>query len=228
MYFFFLHLDPASIEEEEDCLEDQNGMLIVNNNSHALFGMNDDPRHFNANIKDDIFLSTSHAGVSSSIIGNIQFHNTFNQSSQVLFSNPHSLSRAAQSADTYFLSSSIFAQIQARPKALTNPFAPASIRIPMVPGRRRWAHTFPIGPNKLPWHFHHLRQTEGTTKQEMSADITNCAHLVLPGTSKKIINGLVSKRTRHHAKVHSDLSTKHKRYIDKYANFVVKFTFLFF
>jgi hypothetical protein len=120
-------------------------MIIVNKNTHLMYGMNDDPRHFNANIKDDIFLSTSHVGASSSIINNIQFHNTFNQSSQVLFYNPHSLSRAAQSADTYFLSSSIFARIQARPKALTNPFAPASIRIPMVPGRRRWAHTFPIG-----------------------------------------------------------------------------------
>jgi hypothetical protein len=186
-------------------------MLIVNKNTHLMHGMNDDPRPFNANIKDDIYLSTSHAGAPSSVIGNLQFHNTFNQSAQVLFYNPHSLSRAAQSADTYFLSSSIFARIQARPKALTNPFAPASIRIPMVPGRRRWAHTFPMGPNKLPWHFHHLRETENATKQELSADVSTCAHLVLPGTSKRITNGLISKRTRHHTKVQSDLSSRNKR-----------------
>jgi hypothetical protein len=139
---------PPSIEEE-DLVQDRNGILIVNNNSL----INDDPRPFNANIKDDIVLSTSHAGASSSILGNIQFYNTFNQSSQVLFCNPQSLSRAAQSADTYFLSSHIFARIQARPKALTNPFAPASIRIPMVPGRRRWAHTFPMG-KKFYTHYY--------------------------------------------------------------------------
>ncbi|CAF1551520.1 unnamed protein product, partial [Adineta ricciae] len=134
-----------------------------------------------------------------------------NQTSQVLFSNPHSFSRAAQSADTYFLVSNLFARLQARPKALTNPFAPASIRIPMVPGRRRWAHTFPMGPNKLPWHFHHLRQTEGATKQEVTVGISTCAHLVLPGTSKRIINGLVSKRTRHYGKLHTEFSSRHKR-----------------
>jgi len=68
-----------------------------------------------------------------------------------------------------------------------------------------------IGPNKLPWHFHHLRQTEGTTKQELSVGLATCAHLVLPGTSKRIVNGLISKRTRHHAKLNSDLSSRHKR-----------------
>jgi hypothetical protein len=45
----------------------------------------------------------------------------------------------------------------------------------------------------------------------MSADITTCAHLVLPGTSKRIGNGFISKRTRQHAKIHSDLSTRPKR-----------------
>ncbi|CAF1128072.1 unnamed protein product [Adineta steineri] len=209
---------PPSIEEEEDCIQDQNGLVIVNNNNnktnntHPIFGLHDDFRHFNANIKDDIVLSTSHAGTSSSIMGNIPFHHTFNQSSQVLFYNPHSLSRgAAQSAETYFLVSNLFARLQARPKALTNPFAPASIRIPMVPGRRRWAHTFPMGPNKLPWHFHHLRQTENRTKEELSIGISTCAHLVLPGTSKRILNGLVSKRTRYHGKIPNDLSARHKR-----------------
>jgi hypothetical protein len=70
-----------------------------------------------------------------------------------------------------------------------------------------------IGPNKLPWHFHHLRETEGTIKQEMSADIFTCAHLVLPGTSKRILNGIISKRTRNHVKAQSDLSSRHKRLI---------------
>jgi hypothetical protein len=186
-------------------------MLIVDKNTRLAYGANDDPRPFNINVKDDIYLSTSHAGPSTSVMANLQFHHTFNQSAQVLFFNPHSFSRAAQSADTYFSSSSIFARLQARPKALTNPFAPASIRIPMVPGRRRWAHTFPMGPNKLPWHFHHLRETENANKQQLAADISTCAHLVLPGTSKRIISGLVSKRTRHHAKVHSDVSSRNKR-----------------
>ncbi|CAF1490972.1 unnamed protein product [Adineta steineri] len=40
----------------------------------------------------------------------------------------------------------------------------------MVPGRRRCAHTFPMGPNKLPWHFHHLRQTENTAHKKSNAD----------------------------------------------------------
>jgi hypothetical protein len=138
--------DPSSIEEE-DSFPAINGMIIVNNKVHAMSGMNDDPRNFNANIKDDIGLSTSHTA-SSSITGNIQLHNTFNQSSQILCPNSHNFSRAAQSAETYFLTSNLFTLIQSRPKALTNPFAPASIRIPMAPGRRRWAHTFPMGKIK--------------------------------------------------------------------------------
>ena len=142
---FSSDLDPASIEEEDDCVQDLNGLVIVNSKNHSMSVVHDDFRHFNANVKDDMILSTSHAGAPSSIINNISFHQTFNQTSQVLFSNPHSFSRAAQSADTYFLVSNLFARLQARPKALTNPFAPASIRIPMVPGRRRWAHTFPMG-----------------------------------------------------------------------------------
>ena len=118
-------------------------MLIVNNKPSSVPGMYDDTRHFNANIKDDICLSTSHATSANNLGGNLLFHHTYNQS-QLLFYNQHSLSRAAQSADTC-LSSHFRARIPSRPKALTNPFAPATIRIPMVPGRRRWAHTFPIG-----------------------------------------------------------------------------------
>ena len=130
--------------EEGDPIQEPAGMLIVNNKTSVSSGTNDDLRLFNANVKDDIVLSTSHA-ISANISAHIQTYHTYNQSAQVLFYNQHSFSRAAQSADTYFLTSHIFARMQARPKALTNPFAPASIRIPMVPGRRRWAHTFPIG-----------------------------------------------------------------------------------
>jgi len=131
-------------------------MLIVNNKTSLLTNINNDPRHFNLNVKDDIFLSTSHA-TSAGLPGHLPYHNTY-QSSQILFYNSQSFTRAAQSADTYFLSSHAYArlQAQARPKALTNPFAPASIRIPMVPGRRRWAHTFPIGKNKKKFFFSYL------------------------------------------------------------------------
>jgi hypothetical protein len=125
-------------------------MLIVNNKTSLLPNTINDSRNFNANVKDDLALSTSHA-TSVGLAGNFLNHNTF-QSSQVLFYNSHSFSHGAQSADTYFLSSSVLASMQARPKALINPFAPASIRIPMVPGRRRWAHTFPIGRRKTK-HF---------------------------------------------------------------------------
>ncbi|CAF3848474.1 unnamed protein product, partial [Rotaria sp. Silwood1] len=200
-----------SIEEEEDSLSEQNGVLIVKNNTQLAHEFQDSPRSFNVNIKDDMSLSTSHGITSSSVTNNPQFHNIFNPSFQILFSNPQSLSRIAKSADTYFLSSSIFARIQARPKALINPFAPASIRIPMAPGRRRWAHTFPMGPHKLPWHFHHLRQNENTNKQEMSAGVTTYAHLVLPGTSKRLVNGLISKRPRQRVKIRSDSSSRRKR-----------------
>jgi hypothetical protein len=107
--------------------------------------MNDDPRHFNMNVKDDIVLSTSHAAPAS-IVGNLQIHNTYNQSQLTYYLNALSFSRApAQIVDTYFLAVSVFASIQPKAKALTNPFALASIRIPMVPSRRRWAHTFPTG-----------------------------------------------------------------------------------
>ncbi|CAF3237234.1 unnamed protein product [Rotaria sp. Silwood2] len=202
---------PASIEEEDDTLHEPSGMLIVNNKAALSTGINDDPRQFNANVKDDISLSTSHT--SASIAGNLQYHNTYNQSAQVLFYHPQSLLRAARSADTYFLTTILLARMQARPKALTNPFAPASIRIPMVPGRRRWAHTFPIGPNKIPWHFHHLRKMEGAIRQEMLVSIINCAHLVLPSTSKHILNGFISKRTLQHTKTHSDTSSRPKRIV---------------
>lgn len=119
-------------------------MLIVRNNNHSIPGFDDNPRLYNAHIRDDILLSTSHAGLASSVLCYAQFQNTFNPSSQLFFGNPKSFSRFAQSVDTYLLSN-IFVRMQSRPKALINPFAPASIRIPMVPGRRRWAHAFPMG-----------------------------------------------------------------------------------
>ncbi|CAF3363299.1 unnamed protein product [Rotaria socialis] len=200
---------PASIEEEEDTLHEPNGMLIVSSKA-SITGMNDDPRQFNANVKDDIALSTSH-GISASIAGTIPYHNTYQQSSQVLFYHPQSVVRTAQSAETYFLSTLSFVRLNTRPKALTNPFAPASIRIPMVPGRRRWAHTFPIGPNKIPWHFHHLRKMEGAIKCSMNVNINTCADLVLPSTSKGLSNNSISKRIYQHSKTNSDLSSRSKR-----------------
>ncbi|CAF3303438.1 unnamed protein product [Rotaria sp. Silwood2] len=220
----YITMDPIcsqSIQEEEDSLHEQNGLLIIKKNTQLISEVQDYPRPYNAHIKDDIFLSTSHGIASSSVTNNYQFHNTYNPSFQILFSNPQSLLRVAKSADTYFLSSSIFARIQARPKALINPFAPASIRIPMAPGRRRWAHTFPMGPHKLPWHFHHLRQTENKTKQEMSVGVSACVHLVLPGTSKRLLNGLVSKRTRQRVKIRSDSSSRRNRIISP-SNYEIK------
>ncbi|UJR27809.1 hypothetical protein I4U23_009078 [Adineta vaga] len=200
------------LAEEEDTLQEPNGMLIVNNKPSTLFGINDDPPQFNINVKDDIVLSTSHI-TSTNLSADLQAFNTYNQSAQVLFYNPQSFTRAAQSADTYFLTSQIFARLQARPKALTNPFAPATIRIPMVPGRRRWAHTFPIGPENIPWHFHHLRKMKGALKQETLVCIATCAHLVLPGTSKQLTNSLKSKRLNQHSKMNSDASSRPKRFV---------------
>ena len=202
-------LEEATIEEEDDSLQEPPGLLIVNNKTRLLSNLND-LRSFNAHVKDDIVLSSSHAA-SAGVMVNLSYHNTY-QPSQLFCYPSQSFSRAAaQSADTYFLSSGVLARMQSRPKALTNPFAPASIRIPMVPGRRRWAHTFPIGPNKIPWHFHHLRQLEGAMKQEMLLSIATCAHLVLPGTSKQIGNGLKLKRINQHSKSNSDMSSRPKR-----------------
>ena len=169
---------------------------------------NMDFRSLNPFVKDDIVLSTSHAA-SAGFAGNMPSHSIY-QSSQVLFYPGQSLSRIAQSAETYFLSSNPFFNPSSRPKPLTNPFAPASIRIPMAPGRRRWAHTFPIGPNGIPWHFHHLRELKGAIKQELLLNISTCAHLVLPGTSKHLLNS-TSKRMNQHSKTHSDASTRPKR-----------------
>ncbi|CAF3777058.1 unnamed protein product [Rotaria magnacalcarata] len=199
-----------SIEEEDSC-DEKSGLSILKNDNHIMPDLYDTPRPYNANIKDDLSLSTSHTGASSSSINNFQYQTTLNSSFQLLFCNSQSFNRMARSAETYFLQSNIFARIQARPKALINPFAPASIRIPMAPGRRRWAHTFPIGPNNLPWHFHHLRHTEGTTHEAMSTNVSKCAHMLLPGTSKKVTDGLVSRRPRHLVKMSSDLSLRPKR-----------------
>ena len=136
-------LEPPLIEEEE-VMREPKGMLIVHRNNGGSAGRGDDPRPFNANVKDDSVLSTSHA-TAASIAGNYPYYSTYNQSSHNLIHNSPNLARLANSAETYFLASSTRVQTPARPKALTNPFAPASIRIPMVPGRRRWAHTFPMG-----------------------------------------------------------------------------------
>lgn len=204
------HLSEEATIEEEDTLQEPAGMLIVNRKTPIPSNTHNELRSFNAHVKDDIVLSTSHA-TSAGVLTNFSYYNTY-QASQLLCYSSQSYSRAAaQSADTYFLSSNGIARIQSRPKALTNPFAPASIRIPMVPGRRRWAHTFPIGPNKIPWHFHHLRQMEGAMKQEMLLNIANCAHLVLPGTSKQFSSASKVKRINQHSKTNSDLSSRPKR-----------------
>ena len=196
-------------------------MTITNGRNPFGNGFRHELPQFNNDVKDDLILSTSHA-ISSSMVGNVVYQNTFNEYGQISFTNAQSLSRLARSAHTYFLSTNATTRIlPVRPKALMNPFAPASIRIPMAPGRRRWAHTFPMGPNKLPWHFHHLRQTEGAAKNRMRLSLVNCAHLVLPGTSKRINNGLISKRTRNHTKAHSDASARHKRILSP-SNFEVK------
>jgi hypothetical protein len=207
--------------EDDNPIAERNGMMISNNRNPFGNGVRYEFPQFNNDVKDDLVLSTSHA-ISSSMVGNVVYQNTFNEHGQISFNNAHSLSRLARSAHTYFLSTNGSTRnLPARPKALMNPFAPASIRIPMAPGRRRWAHTFPIGPNKLPWHFHHLRQTEGVAKNKKRFTLANCAHLVLPGTSKRIANGLISKRTRNHTKAHSDVSIRHKRILSP-SNFEVK------
>ena len=222
-------LDPRAIEEEETLLE-PDGMLIVSN---RMNGINGDQRHFNEKVKDDIALSTSHT-TSGSITGNLQYQNTYNQTSHDLLCNQqNSYSRIAKSADTYFLSTNFLNLTHTRPKALLNPFAPATIRIPMVPGRRRWAHTFPIGnidihiflefvveycidfdikgPNNIPWHFHHLRYREGVIKSEMFIGISKAAHLIVPGTSKQILNDYASKQTHERSKTNSDSPSRSKR-----------------
>ena len=139
----------AHLTIEEDTIAESNGLPIIQNKNSPLPILLDVTRQFNSHAKDDLILSTSHA-TSASIAGTFQYCNTYNQSSNLLSYKSRSLSRIAQSADTYFLLSNAFARKPARPKALTNPFAPASIRIPMAPGRRRWAHTFPMGTPSRP------------------------------------------------------------------------------
>jgi hypothetical protein len=45
----------------------------------------------------------------------------------------------------------------------------------------------------------------------MLVNISTCAHLVLPSTSKRIINGFISKRINQHSKTSSDTSSRPKR-----------------
>lgn len=170
-----------------------------------------DPPLYNPYVKDDSTISTSHK-LSNSITSNYYMNHAYYQLNHILSINPTRTSRLAQSAQTYFLSQNPFTRLQTRPKALQNPFAPASISIPMVPSRRRWAHTFPIGPNKIPWHFHHLRKTENGTKTKMRFSVKHHAHIFLPGTTKRIVSGLVSKQARYQSKMLTDpSSTKQKR-----------------
>lgn len=154
--------------------------------------MERDIPHLQVKIKDDNFLSTSHRHLSS-LAGSNTISNTLNQMSQVLFYDQQSINRVAQSAHTYFLDSYTSSLGNARPKALTNPFAPASIQIPMAPGRRRWAHTFPMGPDNIPWHFHHVRNREKQSKMNDKIQLTAFIEFLLPGTIKKVPNSLFNK-----------------------------------
>ena len=65
-----------------------------------------------------------------------------------------------------------------------------------------------IGPNDLPWHFHHLRQSEAAIKRKILANALTCIQLVLPGTSKRVLDGFVSKRSSHQAKTSSDFAPR--------------------
>ena len=155
-------------------------------------------------------LSTSNMQ-STSLAGHLQFHSPFTHSPQIACSTPQRALHMAQSSESFFLSSKHYARLRPRPKPLTNPFAPASIRTPMVPSRRRWAHTFPIGPNRLPWHFHHLRQAEDAERREMCLSDASVAHLVLPGTSKHLHQGARSSPSQQQAKANG--SARLKRYV---------------
>ncbi len=53
---------------------------------------------------------------------------------------------------------------------------------------------------------------EGQTKQEILVSIATCAHLVLPGTSKRFVKNSMSKRINQHSKTNSDSLTRPKRY----------------
>jgi len=202
----------SCIDEEESVPQEPKGLCILPSRNSIYSTVYDDPRLFNANVKDDIVLSTSQA-TSASVIASQAYANTCNTTAQILFSHSQTSHRLAKSAETHFLQSNQSNKSPTRPRALNNPFAPASIRIPMVPGRRRWAHTFPIGPDEIPWHFHHLRKREGQIKPKMVLNTSTCGHLVLPGTSKRVIDGFISKRINQHSKTNSDFSSRPKRIV---------------
>ena len=194
----------------EDLSPEADEISIVNSRVQSI---NINTPHFNSSVKDDMALSTSNMQ-STSLAGHRQFHSPFPQTPQIVCSTPQRALRMAQSSESFFLSSKNYARLRPRPKPLTNPFAPASIRTPMVPSRRRWAHTFPIGPKKLPWHFHHLRQAEDAERREMCAGATNVAHLVLPGTSKHLQQtGARSVLSQRQTKVNGKGSARLKRYV---------------
>lgn len=179
-------LGVKSIDEEEPVTQERNGMNIIHTSSPH------DPISFHQFVRDDSNFSTSHAISASNT------HHPYNHLNLLLASHPHHATRLAQSAHTYFLARDNSSRNSARQKPLNNPFAPASISVPMAPSRRRWAHTFPIGPNKIPWHFHHLRQTEGSRKNIRKFNVNHCAHLFLSGTTKRMVGGSVSKHARYH------------------------------
>lgn len=198
------------IDEEDVGLQENRGLCILPP-KNQFFSSHDDPRLFNAHVKDDIVLSTSQA-TSASLIGSQAYLDMYHPSQQIPFALRPTSSRLAKSAEMHYLHANPSNKAPARPKSLMNPFAPASIRIPMAPGRRRWAHTFPMGPNRIPWHFHHVRQTEAMIRRKMLLKMSSSSHMGLPGTSKQVLDGFVSKRVNHHAKTNSDFSSRQKRY----------------
>ena len=189
----------------------------IKDNNYRISDINIGRPQLNTNINDDFILSTSHRRLSSNIVNNID---TFNSSFHILLYHSQHLSRISQDLSTYLLSSNRFADILPKPKALINPFVPTSIQVPIISVQHRWAHTFPIGKmtiqisidykfndtytglDKLPSHFHHRRLVENTKKQELSTRITDCAHFVLPGTTKRLVNKRQNKhseRTQHYS-----------------------------
>jgi hypothetical protein len=134
-------------------------------------------------VKDDAVLCTSHGHP-------INAHSS-KQWSHMICDHVSHAAYLSKSAYDHSLSSRV--AVQTNP--LINPFSPASIRVAIVPGRRRWAHTFPIGRDRLPWHFHHLRQTEDQSKSRKNVNLAQWSLFVLPSTSKHILKEIVSKQS---------------------------------
>ncbi|CAF1417177.1 unnamed protein product, partial [Didymodactylos carnosus] len=186
----YVRLDPTPCEDDE--IKISGGILINHNNGHNPWIDNDSDKELrlilNGSIKDDLAL-TFHQPSSINHI----YNSSYTQQ-------PSIFRQMAQSAETFFTEG--HARLHPPPKALFNPFAPADIRIPMTYTRRRWAHTFPIGPNDVPWHFHHLRPNDKTTRK-IPVNLFAHAHRVVPGTTK-MIRHLLPKH--QHSKMGSDLN----------------------